>query len=402
MATKIQIRRGLEADLPALSVGELGFTTDTHLLYIGTSTGNVLVQGGGGGGLILPYGNIEKRKDTDLLDNNGLTVYSGGGTDFFVTDPISNDLKQMIIDEDIKIQLWMYKMALRKGNVKTVVDENDVPIDGRQTVRKFTHAEDLTGTASLLTGHTRPVNLGDGVKMLSLQGDGTIGGLFRGSQNSSINSTDVTFVTNNTAHYKGYVKTEVVVTASMIQTDNRIKIPLYDIANSWLINNTFVSINTGGNLIKFFSKKTTQNQTLRLNQEVSFDRANLPTETTNRIALLGIRGVGMGGSNGQSFDTIHMGGGYFQGLYLVNKNMQFNFNGIHPIVTSRALQFRLVASTNGTDFIFGPPLSARGAFRCLGDNIYQTGTSLHLKLNFVNATRTNLVPSKVIFDLFNM
>ncbi len=39
----IQIRRGLERDIGTLTVGELGFCTDTKKLYIGTSTGNELL-----------------------------------------------------------------------------------------------------------------------------------------------------------------------------------------------------------------------------------------------------------------------------------------------------------------------------------------------------------------------
>lgn len=39
----IQIRRGLETDIGALAVGEMGYCTDTQKLYIGTVTGNVLL-----------------------------------------------------------------------------------------------------------------------------------------------------------------------------------------------------------------------------------------------------------------------------------------------------------------------------------------------------------------------
>lgn len=39
----IQIRRGPEAEIGALNVGELGFCTDSQKLYIGTSSGNVLL-----------------------------------------------------------------------------------------------------------------------------------------------------------------------------------------------------------------------------------------------------------------------------------------------------------------------------------------------------------------------
>ena len=40
MTRKIQHRRGLEADIVALDEGELGFTTDTKKLFVGTAAGN--------------------------------------------------------------------------------------------------------------------------------------------------------------------------------------------------------------------------------------------------------------------------------------------------------------------------------------------------------------------------
>ena len=43
MANKIQVKRGLKASLPTLSIGEYGFCTDTKELYIGSSTGNVKI-----------------------------------------------------------------------------------------------------------------------------------------------------------------------------------------------------------------------------------------------------------------------------------------------------------------------------------------------------------------------
>ncbi|KJR48390.1 Phage tail fiber protein [Desulfosporosinus sp. I2] len=39
----ITIRKGLEANLPTLADGELGITTDTKKLYIGTDSGNALL-----------------------------------------------------------------------------------------------------------------------------------------------------------------------------------------------------------------------------------------------------------------------------------------------------------------------------------------------------------------------
>ena len=43
MSTKIQVRRGLKADLPQLSTGEIGLCTDTEQLYIGTGGKNLEV-----------------------------------------------------------------------------------------------------------------------------------------------------------------------------------------------------------------------------------------------------------------------------------------------------------------------------------------------------------------------
>ncbi len=41
MANKLQFKRGLKASLPALSVGEPGFCTDTKELFVGASGGNI-------------------------------------------------------------------------------------------------------------------------------------------------------------------------------------------------------------------------------------------------------------------------------------------------------------------------------------------------------------------------
>jgi hypothetical protein len=46
----ILVRRGLEAALPALAVGEPAFTTDSHKFFVGSAGGNALIGPGGGGG----------------------------------------------------------------------------------------------------------------------------------------------------------------------------------------------------------------------------------------------------------------------------------------------------------------------------------------------------------------
>ena len=39
--SKIQFKRGLEKDIPILSIGEPGYTTDTHKLFVGSTSGNI-------------------------------------------------------------------------------------------------------------------------------------------------------------------------------------------------------------------------------------------------------------------------------------------------------------------------------------------------------------------------
>lgn len=52
MARNVAVRhyRGLLANMPALLDGELGFATDTNQLYIGSGSGNVLINSSGGSG----------------------------------------------------------------------------------------------------------------------------------------------------------------------------------------------------------------------------------------------------------------------------------------------------------------------------------------------------------------
>lgn len=88
MSTKIQLKRGLEKDLPILSEGEFGFTTDTDKIFIGSSTGNVeLLRKKDGIDSLIP--NTQGWVSTDnqdtfqitngkIIDVNLLNVYVSG------------------------------------------------------------------------------------------------------------------------------------------------------------------------------------------------------------------------------------------------------------------------------------------------------------------------------------
>lgn len=44
MANRLQIKKGLEANLPKLAAGEFAFTTDTKKLYVGDGEQNICVN----------------------------------------------------------------------------------------------------------------------------------------------------------------------------------------------------------------------------------------------------------------------------------------------------------------------------------------------------------------------
>lgn len=56
MFRKIQMKRGPAANLPSLSEAEIGFTTDTEQVFIGTKSGNKELGAGSGGGGTGPAG----------------------------------------------------------------------------------------------------------------------------------------------------------------------------------------------------------------------------------------------------------------------------------------------------------------------------------------------------------
>ena len=70
MANKILLKRGLSTNinLTVLAVGELAITTDTHELYVGTSSGNVK---------LLDLVDYYTKNSVDVLLNNKVDKVSG-------------------------------------------------------------------------------------------------------------------------------------------------------------------------------------------------------------------------------------------------------------------------------------------------------------------------------------
>lgn len=82
----IQIRRGLEANIGTLAVGELGYCTDTNKLYIGSTSGNVLLVAAQTAGDMLKSiydtNNNGKVDAAELADSVPWTGVSGKPTTF--------------------------------------------------------------------------------------------------------------------------------------------------------------------------------------------------------------------------------------------------------------------------------------------------------------------------------
>jgi hypothetical protein len=88
----LQIRRGLQADLPASPAdGELLYATDTNKLYVGDGGTAQEISGGTGGGL----GNVVEDLTPQLggnLDVNGNSIISAGGADININPSLGGDV----------------------------------------------------------------------------------------------------------------------------------------------------------------------------------------------------------------------------------------------------------------------------------------------------------------------
>ena len=112
MAVTIQVRRGLAANLPApLAAGEFGFTTDTHLLYIGDGTNNHEVITVNSTALDARY--YTETEIGGSTANNDSGAYRTGVFDEF-TNSDSTNVQGVLKDLDIAINA-----AASSGEVNT-------------------------------------------------------------------------------------------------------------------------------------------------------------------------------------------------------------------------------------------------------------------------------------------
>lgn len=92
MSRKIQLRRGKKKDLPVLGVAELGFTTDTHELYVGYGEGNIQLGKTGEKGDVGPRGERGPKGEQGETGPRGLPG-SGGSNDWNEIENKPNNLE---------------------------------------------------------------------------------------------------------------------------------------------------------------------------------------------------------------------------------------------------------------------------------------------------------------------
>jgi hypothetical protein len=86
--TKIQLKRGLETELPTLSEGEPAFTTDTGKIFIGATSGNIQLA---------KKDDLDKLQPTGFVPNNGSWVSSDGQDTFQITNGNIIDVKLITV-----------------------------------------------------------------------------------------------------------------------------------------------------------------------------------------------------------------------------------------------------------------------------------------------------------------
>lgn len=96
----IKIRRGTEAQLPVLDVGELGFCTDTNKLYIGTPSGNqLLVAAQSVGDMLKSIYDTDFDGKVDAAETADSVPWSGVTGKPSVFPPSSHDHQRIVVND---------------------------------------------------------------------------------------------------------------------------------------------------------------------------------------------------------------------------------------------------------------------------------------------------------------
>jgi len=221
----LQIRRGLQADLPASPAdGELLYATDTNKLYVGDGGTAQEISGGTGGGLA----NVVEDTTPQLggnLDVNGNSIISTGGADININPSVGGDVilhGNLIVDN--LGNLSKTGQLNISPSTSTTFGRNDTLIDGNIYITRnsyastagsgFTFAQHHNtadavnfafyrsrGTGTAQTAVVNGDDLGD-ITFVGYDGTGTAGGAtisatVEGSPLTGRIPTKLSFYTNN-------------------------------------------------------------------------------------------------------------------------------------------------------------------------------------------------------------
>ena len=249
-APTLKLKRGLQADLPSLAVGEPGFTTDSYQLYVGSHDGNKLIGGNDffslegsttGGGINLYEGTdngtdfLQLRAPDSLSGITSYTLPAGASSGFMKITSSSNDgsnyevtLGFASVLEDVRDDTTPQLGGDLDLNSNDITGTGDIDITGNINISGVATASNITDLQTLqgvstgsttlgtFTGNTinDNVDIKTALQDLETQLDSVAGG---GAQATSVSvgATDT-----NATHYLTFVDSNnTSPTQETIETD---------------------------------------------------------------------------------------------------------------------------------------------------------------------------------------
>ncbi len=129
----IRIKRGEEASLPTLSLGEFAFTTDTKKLYVGNGVGNVLMAMSSDIDIIKSIDEDYNANSSEVLMVNSLI----GAIDITLPASPENGSKIVVLDTGYNAEINNI-VLLRNGNmIGNYYEDFTIDINGASALLIF-------------------------------------------------------------------------------------------------------------------------------------------------------------------------------------------------------------------------------------------------------------------------
>lgn len=129
----IKLKRGAEADIPTLSLAELGFTTDTRKLFIGNGIGNILLAMASSVDIIKSIDDDYNANASELLMVNSLIQVI---QITLPSDPENGD-KVLVCDTGYNAAINNITMARNGNNVNNFDEDFIIDMNGTSALFMF-------------------------------------------------------------------------------------------------------------------------------------------------------------------------------------------------------------------------------------------------------------------------